>query len=363
MSYSGWAPYVSVAQRKKNAAKQMGRLRKAGKNIQPIDIAGRKIAQSFWGMAWCEHLESLSDYDNRLPRGRTLARNGSVCHLEIQKGEVDAMVSGSDVYNVKISIAPLGKKRWKDIRDSCAGQITSMLDLLKGKLSDGVMTVVTDPKAGMFPKGSSINLSCNCPDWAGMCKHLAAVLYGVGARLDHSPELLFLLRGVDHNELVSTKIALPKQATSSRRVTGDLGDVFGIELDDDMPVPIRPRPRTSAIAKPALKKKSVKKTAVKKATLKKPALKNPPLKKQPMKKQGVRKKRAFSITAKGLVRMRKKFGMNMSQYARIVGVTPPTIKNWELKEGKLNVQPEHLQALERLAGIDKSEAWVVLANI
>ena len=365
MAYYQWAPYVPVAQRRKNTAKKMDKLRKAGKNIQPINIKGNKISRSFWGMAWCEHLEAFSDYKNRLPRGRTYARNGSVCRLEVQKGEVYAMVSGSDIYHLKITIAPLIKSHWKRLQESCAGQISSMLDLLKGELSDGVMKVVTNPQTGMFPKAKEIELSCDCPDGAYMCKHVAAVLYGVGARLDHSPELLFLLRGVDHNELVYADIALPKQTTnSSRRVSGDLSDVFGIELDGDMPEPIRPTRRPSgAKASPKKKAAAKKPVVVKKAPAKKKAAITPIAKKKaPLKKQVAGKKRAFSITAKGFARMRKKFAMNMSQFARLVGISPVTVKRWELKDGKLNLPPEHLKTLESLASLDRAEVWETLGE-
>ena len=200
MSYDGWAPYVSAAQRRANAAREIQKLRKKGTKIEPIEVRGRKIARTFWGQAWCNHLEKFSDYANRLPRGRTYVRNGSVCHLAISKGKVEAIVSGSELYDIKISITPLSANKWKNVRKQCAGQIGSMLELLRGRFSDNVMQIVTDQDSGLFPKPSEITLACDCRDWAEMCKHIAAVLYGVGARLDQHPELLFLLRtvGVEH---------------------------------------------------------------------------------------------------------------------------------------------------------------------
>ena len=162
----------------------MERLRKKGADVQPVRLTGRKIASTFWGEAWCEHLESFSDYENRLPRGRTYVRNGSVCHLAIQKGKIEAKVSGSSLYTVKIDIRTLPPAKWKSLKARCAGQVGSLLELLQGKLSDRVMTIVTDRDEGLFPSPKEIQLSCSCPDWATMCKHVAAVLYGVGARLD-----------------------------------------------------------------------------------------------------------------------------------------------------------------------------------
>jgi uncharacterized Zn finger protein len=234
--YGGWAPYVPVAQRRRQAMKKMAALRKKGVDIQPVEIDGRQIAKTFWGEAWCDHLESFSDFENRLPRGRTYVRNGSVCHLAISKGAIEAKVSGSELYTVKISIKTLPPKKWKSLKARCSGQIGSLLELLQGKLSDHIMEVVTDRQEGLFPLPKEISLKCSCPDWAVMCKHVAAVLYGVGARLDTKPELLFTLRGVNHDELIQADAekAVAKataRGKSKRLAAAQIGDVFGIELD------------------------------------------------------------------------------------------------------------------------------------
>jgi uncharacterized Zn finger protein len=261
----------------------MDSLRKKGVDIQPVEIEGRKIAKTFWGEAWCDHLEAFSDYENRLPRGRTYVRNGSVCHLEINKGEILAKVTGSELYNLRIRIKTLPKKKWTAIKGRCAGQVASLLELLQGKLSDHVMGVVTDRKDGLFPSPREISLNCSCPDWAVMCKHVAAVLYGVGARLDRQPELLFKLRGVDHEELIAADAEAAVSAATSRGKSkrlsgGELSDVFGIDLDlsgdSNAASPRRKMRSTKAKAgtrrKKAVVKKAVKKKAVrKKATAKK----------------------------------------------------------------------------------------------
>ncbi|MFH2002728.1 MAG: SWIM zinc finger family protein, partial [Planctomycetota bacterium] len=246
MKWYDWKPYVPVAVRRTRALKKMEKLQKKGLNVQPVEIEGRKIARTFWGEAWCDHLESFSDYENRLPRGRTYVRNGSVCHLDISKGEINAMVGGSDLYKVKVSVKMLSRKRWKEVKDRCAGRIGSLIELLQGRLSENVMKVVTDRNQGLFPLPGEINLQCSCPDWAVMCKHVAAVLYGVGARLDEKPELLFLLRGVDHEELISAEagmvVANIKAKGDRRRIEEDaLADVFGIEMSEEE-TPAKPKP-------------------------------------------------------------------------------------------------------------------------
>jgi len=231
----GWKPYVPVAKRRLQARKKMEALRKRGVDIQPIEIEGRKIAETFWGEAWCDHLESFSDFENRLPRGRTYVRNGSVCHLAIKKGQITAQVSGSAIYEIQVRIKTLSSKKWGAVKRRCSGQIGSLLELLRGDLSGNVMEVVTDRKNGLFPLPGEISFDCDCPDWAIMCKHVAAVLYGVGARLDQDPTLLFRLRGVNHDDLidVNAQIFVPtagRRGGSQRLPSDDLGNVFGIDL-------------------------------------------------------------------------------------------------------------------------------------
>ena len=236
MSWYSFRPYVSVAQRRAKAAKHAQKLAMKGKALAPVRIAGRAIAQTFWGKAWCGHLESFSDYENRLPRGRTYVRNGSVIDLQIAPGKITAMIMGSTLYHGSITIAPLKPARWQAIKAECAGKIDSLVGLLQGRLSDAVMRVITDRETGLFPAPAEIKLECSCPDWADLCKHLAAVLYGVGARLDTQPELLFVLRGVDHLELISAAAEAPALADAAAAGAAgmdaaQMADVFGIEIE------------------------------------------------------------------------------------------------------------------------------------
>lgn len=235
--YGGWAPYVSVAERRKKSAKKVADLQKKGKAISPVHIDGRTIARTFWGKAWCDNLEAYSDFENRLPRGRTYVRNGSVIDLQITEGEITAMVSGSSIYKVKIKIRSLEQPRWKTLITQCSGQIDSLVELLQGKFSRGVMEIITCTERGLFPRPQQISLNCSCPDSAVMCKHVAAALYGVGARLDEKPELFFLLRKVDHSELItaaSAGTAVPRTAKPDKVLKStDLSALFGIDVVTD----------------------------------------------------------------------------------------------------------------------------------
>lgn len=230
-----WKPYVSAAERRKKAERAAARFARKGGTLDPVRIAGRTIAATFWGKAWCDNMERYGDFANRLPRGRTYVRNGSVMDLTIAAGRIEARVVGSEIYNTTVTIAALPKARWKALARDCARSIDSLVELLQGRLSRGVMERICRPETGLFPSPKEIAFDCSCPDWAEMCKHVAAVLYGVGARLDSKPELLFTLRKVDASELVARAgedLPLSKKAPPAHRRLGDAGlaEMFGIEM-------------------------------------------------------------------------------------------------------------------------------------
>lgn len=236
-----YKPYVSANEKRRRAEKAAAKLVRNGENHSPVRLEGKTIARSFWGKAWCANLESYSDYSNRMPRGRSYARNGSVIHLDIRQGKIEALVSGSRLYKINITIAPVKAERWKALCRECSGSIGSLMELLGGKLSHRVMGIMTRPEAGLFPSPKEIKLDCSCPDWAEMCKHVAAAPYGVGARLDEKPELLFLLRHASHQDLVSGSSAVTALtgakagAAHATLSSAEIGEVFGIELADGPP--------------------------------------------------------------------------------------------------------------------------------
>jgi uncharacterized Zn finger protein len=254
--YGGWPAYVTVTERRKKAAREIARLRKAGQNVTPVIIEGRKIAASFWGKAWCDNLESYQDYANRVERGRSYVRNGAVIDLQIGPREVRAKVIGSETYSILITIKPLPAAAWTSICTDCAGRVDSLVALLQGKLSKPVMERVCRQADGLFPNPADIKFSCSCPDSAAMCKHVAAALYGAGARLDAEPELLFRLRAVDAGEIFANlDAALPASRSGgagARLDAGDLSDIFGIELAASAPPPkAKTKASPPAAAKPS----------------------------------------------------------------------------------------------------------------
>lgn len=286
----GWdyKPYVSVAARRAQAEKAAQKAVKAGQALDPVKVQGRGIAKTFWGKAWCDNLEAYSDFENRLPRGRTYVRNGSVIDLQIQPGKITAKVMGSTLYQVAIDITALPQAQWQALVQDCTGSIATLVELLQGRLSQAVMERLCVPQTGMFPAPRQIKMACSCPDWAGMCKHVAATLYGVGARLDDRPELLFTLRQVDASDLLTAQAAVtPARAKkpAKTRVLEDaaLADVFGIELaETDAPAAPAPRKRRAAAepaASPAVKKAAARKTAAKKVAAKKTVTKKAAAKK------------------------------------------------------------------------------------
>jgi uncharacterized Zn finger protein len=246
--FDEWRPYVSVAERRRKAAREMAKLAKKGHPVAPVVIEGRTIAKTFWGKSWCDNLEGYSDYANRLPRGRTYVRNGSVVDLQIAAGEIKAHVSGSEIYDVVVNVSAVPKARWKAICADCAGAIDSLVELLQGRFSKGVMERICRQKAGLFPAPTEIQFTCSCPDWASMCKHVAAVLYGIGARLDQRPELLFKLRKVDEKALLASAgqgMPLSKNGPAAAKVLAadELSDIFGLDLgaaEDPKPAAKKP---------------------------------------------------------------------------------------------------------------------------
>jgi len=255
----GWPEYVPVAARIARAAKRAAkRAKAAGRQPEPVAITGPGIAKTFWGKAWCRNLEAYSDFSNRLSRGRTYARNGSVVDLVVGSGRIDAIVAGTSAYEVAITITALPRPTWRAIKADCTGSIGSLVDLLSGRLADDVMGRLARPGDGMFPAPKEVKLRCSCPDGARLCKHLAAVLYAIGHRLDTRPELLFLLRGVDQTELVAaaTKESVSQAvrgAAAHALAADDLAGIFGIEIGgaDQLPeARLGPRAKKPAKAKP-----------------------------------------------------------------------------------------------------------------
>jgi uncharacterized Zn finger protein len=271
--FGQWKPYVPVSQRRQKAAGEQARLAAAGQSTSPVIIKGRAIASTPWGKAWCDHLERYSDYANRLPRGRTYVRNGSVIDLQVTPGQVVARVSGSSIYRTTITVQPVPGTKWRQICADCAGGIDSVVELLQGRLAKSVMDRLCRQDDGLFPAPRDIRFDCSCPDSAAMCKHVAAVLYGVGARLDHRPELLFTLRQVDAADLLSqagTGVVTAAGAGERTLVEDDLGALFGLDMDPASALgaptppaprnpPTRPTPRNPAV--PATPRKAPAKRA------------------------------------------------------------------------------------------------------
>ena len=259
--YYGFRPYVPVAKRRAQAAREVAKRMKKGEVVTPVRIEGRAIVSTFWGQAWCANLESYSDFENRLPRGRTYVRNGSVVHLSINKGRITALVSGSELYKIQIDIAAYSTQNWQALKKQCVGKVGTLVELLQGKLSKAVMELVTDRDRGLFPKPKEIRMDCSCPDSAGMCKHLAAVMYGVGNRLDSSPELLFALRAVDHGELIDQAIPtapIGARGTAPTLDSDDLGAIFDIEIGDAPAAKPARKIRVEPAAKNVAKSKAAK---------------------------------------------------------------------------------------------------------
>jgi uncharacterized Zn finger protein len=240
--------YKSYKPDKEKTSRALDKLKKKGRDASPVIIAGKAISTSWWGIEWCRNLESYSDFHNRLERGRSYVRNGAVIDLKILPGRIEALVQGSDYdpYEVEISIKAVKPQTWKAMTAECAGKIHSLGDLLEGRFPMELSTLFTAREKGIFPAPREIEFECSCPDFAYMCKHVAAVLYGVGVRLDKDPSLFFTLRKVDIGDIISGAIArksedmLKKAGARSGRVleAAGLSETFGIDIDGFDPGPV-----------------------------------------------------------------------------------------------------------------------------
>ncbi|MDP2845603.1 MAG: hypothetical protein Q8N79_05970, partial [Candidatus Methanoperedens sp.] len=232
---SGFPPYVSVGEKRVKAERKLIQLKKKNPGITPLIVQGAKLAHSWWGKAWNLNLEKYADYSNRIGRGRSYIRNGFVLDFKINSGEVTALVQGTRArpYKVAIKINPLDKKAWNEIKKECEGKIESLQELIEGRVPEELREIFTANGTGLFPSPKEIKFSCSCPDWASMCKHVAATLYGVGVKLDQDPKLFFKLRNAEMDDLITkalqdkSKKMLKKAEKKTSRAIDDL-DAAGI---------------------------------------------------------------------------------------------------------------------------------------
>lgn len=327
--YYGFREYVSVDQKRKKAEKLVEKLRTKGRQLKPVAAFNGKMATTFWGKSWCSNLEAYADYENRLGRGRSYVRSGCVCHLGIDNGMVEALVSGSELYTLTARVKPLAQERWRNVCAKCAGQVGSLLELLQGKISRQVMEIVCDPVAGIFPSPSEITFDCSCPDWASMCKHVAATLYGIGRRLDTDPELLFVLRGVSAADLIPATLDFTQNSQSDSLQSDDLGALFGIDLDVDartappsFPVPPN-KPKLTA------KERATKGTPAKAASV--TAIKAPFSPARP--------------TGAAIRRLRTLASLTPAAFAHALGISIVTLHRWEGTKGVLTLRVASTEAL------------------
>lgn len=255
--YSDWnyyPPYVSVAEKKARNEKMYAKLVRKNPGLKPVFLDGSAIARTFWGKAWCSNVESYQDYSNRLPRGRSYVRSNAVLDLRITRGQVNALVAGSSSkpYSVSVRIAELPEDKWAALKAECTGRISSLISLIQGKLPDEILEKFCHRDTGLFPSPAEIHTSCSCPDSAGLCKHLAAVFYAIGSRLDEMPELFFTLRGIDPAGLIGSGLVDSLTSGANPEIASEnIGNIFGIEFDapDEHPAPVpaeKPEPVKNA---------------------------------------------------------------------------------------------------------------------
>jgi uncharacterized Zn finger protein len=337
-----YPPYVTVAEKKAKATKKLKQLKKKNPDIKPILLEGRTIARTWWGKSWNRNLEQYADYSNRIGRGRSYVRHGAVLDLQINSGKVESLVQGtrSKPYSVIIKIKAVNKNIWKHIKAACEGKLDSLQELLAGKFPKALGEIFTIQGKGLFPSPKEIEFSCSCPDWAYMCKHVAATLYGIGARLDEEPGLFFKLRKVKMKDLVTqavedkTRKLLKKAKKKTARVIAesDLADVFGIDMEESV---VSNKKKGKAAKKTSKTKKQLSRAPKKtkgKSTIIKPRKKTAAKKATPWKKA-----KSPIDTVVGIVRRSRK-GVNVASIREKTGFDDKQIRNFIYKakrQGKI----------------------------
>jgi len=283
MSYWKYPRYVSVAEKKAKAASKLKQLSKKNPAMQPIILEGQAIAKTWWGKSWNLNLERYADYSNRIGRGRSYVRHGAVLDLQISAGQVKSLVQGSRAkpYTVTIKIKGIAKAIWQNMKAACAGKLDSLPELLRGKFPKALGEIFTAQGRGLFPSPQEIDFDCSCPDWAYMCKHVAATLYGIGTRLDDDAGLFFKLRKVKIDDLIQQTLKdqsyklleKAEQMSSGKIAESDLSGMFGIDMEETVDLDFSKVAEKSA----GSRKKSPKpaKSAKTKSAEKKPVAKTP----------------------------------------------------------------------------------------
>jgi uncharacterized Zn finger protein len=258
-----------------------------------------------------------------------------VLDLQVNPGKVESLVQGSrsKPYSVNVKIKAVNKKIWQEIKTACGGKLDSLQELLTGKFPKALDEIFMAQGKGLFPSPKEIEFNCSCPDWAYMCKHVAATLYGIGTRLDEEPGLFFKLRKIKVKDLVTgavedkTRKLLKRAKKKTSRVIAesDLADVFGIDMEE----PVISKKKKTKTAKKTSKTKKPSSHAPKKSKSKTITPKS--RKKTPQKKvtPGKKVKPPFD-TVVGIVRRSKK-GVTVALIREKTGFDDKQIRNFIYK--------------------------------
>lgn len=157
------------------------------------------FGQTWWGEKWLAALSRI-DFSNRLPRGRTYARNGSVKDISFRHNRIHARVKGTrpSPYQINIVIPELKPAQKEFLIKEILKNPLILSGLLNKELPKELHRLAHDADIKLFPSTwRDLTMECSCPDWAVPCKHLAAVVYIISSEIDKNPFLIFQLKGLD----------------------------------------------------------------------------------------------------------------------------------------------------------------------
>ena len=220
-----FSPRLKAADLEKLAATRLAEYLAEGEELHPVVNKTRKLAKNFWGSAWMKQLALCESGGMCLAPGRTLLRHACVLHVDIQPGSISALVSAEEVFEVELKLESLDEERLERLAATCSGHIDSLLSLMQGKVDEAVLLQLCHPENGLLPTPEDWRMHCTCPDWAEPCPHAAAAIYAAGCLIDEKPELLFTLRGIQPEALLSAP------APTNEIDADKLSAMFGIDLD------------------------------------------------------------------------------------------------------------------------------------
>lgn len=199
-----------------------------------------------WGQRFLQALEQGLE-PKRLARGRQYSASHRVPDWAWTGGHLrfSGKNRGTAYYGMNepirfeghIEISPLPGCLWQAVIPELGNQAGFIARLLLNEIPDSLESHLQARGHSLIPGryGEDLQATCSCPETESPCRHVAAVLVALAARIDQTPLLLFELRGLN-------------RATLAARLEDTvLGGIVATALSDPS---VEPEPVTSYFTRP-----------------------------------------------------------------------------------------------------------------